>query len=136
MFHWNSLFTHLAITDYEGWIYGQGDKVLMVDHTELLIEHAIVIEEKRNPSIFKSGDCNLINIVTTRIAKELKDKVEAHILKTDHHQATAHDSLVLNGKIPPPHQHGRLYFVGQVVPAGGFKPCGYGMKFVYGFKIG
>ncbi len=133
-FYRNALFTSLSIIDYEGWIRGQGDKVLMRDHTELLIDRAIPITEERDMSIFK--DVVLIDIVTTRIAKELKDKVEAEIIKADCGQAVAHDRVVLAGGEPPPHVHGRLYFVSQIVPMGGFDIKGYGMKFVYGFKIG
>jgi hypothetical protein len=111
----NSLFTRLSIIDYDGWIKGQGDVVRMVDHTELIIDQAIPIEEDFDPAIF--GDMTLIDIVTTRIASQLKDKVEKAIIGAP--------SMVGD----------RLYFVCQVVPMGGFEPKGLGMKFVYGFKI-
>lgn len=130
----NSLFTRLAIGDYEGLITGIGDKVQMADHTMLTINREIIIGEERDSAIFE--DIMMIDLVTTRIAKELKDVVEEVILKTDASNMVTHDDLILMGKEPPKHVHGRLYFACQVVPVGGFEPKGYGIKFVYGFKIG
>lgn len=124
-FYRNSLFTRLSNIDYEGQIRGQGDAVRMADHTMLLIEHAIAIDEKRDPAIFK--DVIMIDLVTTRIAKALQEVVEKHIVKADN-----------DGMAERNYQGNRncLYFVAQVVPMGGYNPTGYNMKFVYGFKIG
>lgn len=133
-FFQNALFTRLAITDYEGWIRGQGDAVQMRDHTMVLVDQAISIEEERDPSIFK--DIVMIDLVTTRIAGQLKDEVESAIILADNKLMTVHDDAVLADKVPPQYTNGRLYFACQVVPMGGFEPKGYGMKFVYGFKIG
>lgn len=129
-----SLFARLAITDWEGQIITQGDMVLMRDHTEIIAQYAIPIEEERNLIIF--NDIIMVDMVSKRIAMELKDKVEEHILAKNDEAATAHDDIVLSGEIPPQHVHGRLYFVAAIVPVGGYEPKGYGMKFVYGFKIG
>lgn len=130
----NSLFTRLSVIDYEGQVKGQGDAVQMVDHTIVVVDRAIPIKEERDLSIFE--DIVMIDLVTTRIAKQLKEEVEETILKASASAASVHDGMVLLGKKPPEYVHGRLYFVCQIVPMGGFKPKGYGMKFVYGFKIG
>ena len=91
----HSLFCRLAVIDWEGQIRGQGDAVLMRDHTKVLVEHAIPIEEERDPAIFK--DTTMINMVSKRIAMELRDKVEAEIIKEDDEMALTHDYEILAG---------------------------------------
>lgn len=115
-FYSEALFVRLTHIDYEGCIRGQGDAVQMRDHTMLLVDRAIPIEEKRDPEVFK--DVQLLNLVTTRIAKQLQEEVEKTIVKVGN---------MTEGR--------RLYFVGAMVPMGGFAPRDYKMKFVYGFKI-
>jgi hypothetical protein len=117
-FYQNALFTRLSYIDYESQIKGQGDAVQMQDQgrTMLIVDRAIPIEEKRNPRIFK--DITMIDIVTTRIAKQLQEEVEKAIVKAGNS---------IDGR--------SLCFAGAIVPMGGFSPREYEMKFVYGFKI-
>ena len=124
-FFQNALFTRLACIDYEGRIQGQGDSVLMADHTIVVVDHAIPIDEKRDPEIFK--DIVIIDLVTTRIAKTLQEIVERAIVVAD-------DDLMKKANyigVGNP----KLYFVSQIVPMGGHNPTDYKMKYVYGFKI-
>ena len=123
-FFQNALFTRLAHIDYEGRIYGQGDTVRMRDHTLVVVEHAIAIEEKHDPSIFR--DPIMIDLATTRIAKSLQAQVEDVIVRADD---IGMESKSYHGKRPG------LYFISQIVPMGGYNPTDYKMKFVYGFKI-
>jgi hypothetical protein len=129
----NSLFTRLAIIDYEGRIEGQGDAVRMIDLTEITVDHAIPIEEVIDPAIFK--DIITIDLVTAMIASRLKAEVEKTIIEADNDLIAVQVDAMATDKIPPPYVSGRLYFVCQVVSVGGFEPKGLGMKFVYGFKI-